>query len=89
MAKKRRHYPDSHVFDDGQTLQNVRDAMVAAAKTGMWHVAHGLALQYNVQEAFCTACAGPLGQAQGTYMQRSGLAIRICMRCHKDLPRNH
>lgn len=89
MAKKRRVYPEDHVFADGQSLRNVRDAMVAAAKTGMWHVAFSLAHQYNVQEAFCMACGGPLGQAQGTYIQRSGLAIRICGGCHRVLPRNH
>lgn len=86
---KRRTYPADHVFSDGQTLQNVRDAMVAAAKTGMWHVAFELAHRYNVQEAFCMSCSGPLLQAQGTYMQRSGLAIRICKKCHDHLPRNH
>lgn len=89
MAKKRRHYPDDHVFADGQTLRNIRDAIVAAAKTGMWAVAFEMAHRYNVQEAFCTACGGPLGQAQGTYIQRQNLAIRICINCNKNLPRNH
>lgn len=87
MAKAPRSLPDSHVFDDGQTLLNVRDAMVAAAKTGMWHICFEMAHRYKIEKIFCMGCARPLKQADGTYMQRGGFAIRICLHCHRDLIR--
>lgn len=90
MAKKFRTLPAvDYVFADGQSFKNVRDAIIAAGKTGMWHIAFNMAQQYLIQEVICLSCGGALSLGQGTYMQRSGLAIRICLRCNKDLPRNH
>lgn len=72
---------DDHVFPDGQTFKNVRDAIVAASKTGMWHVSHDMSLRYNLQDWLCTKCGKATG-AQHTYYMYRERAIRICLKCN-------
>lgn len=87
--KKLYAYKPDHVFEDGVALKTVRDAIIAAGATGMWHVAWDMAKRYNLQEAICMKCANPIHSSQGTYLMRSGIAMRFCKRCPNELPRNH
>lgn len=81
MPRRPKILNDSHVFPDGQTLKNVRDACVAAAKTGMWHIAHDMAIRYNLQDWMCTKCGKATGP-QHTYYTYRERAIRICLPCN-------
>jgi hypothetical protein len=76
--------PD-HVFKDGTTLKTLKDALVAASVTGMWHVCWEMAQRYNVEKILCMGCGGSLPTQKGTYIQRGGHAIRLCINCHGKL----
>jgi len=79
----REAYPDNHVFGDGMTFQNVRDAVVAAGKANMWHVAHEMAHRYRVQDMICLKCGTPnTCSQQHTYFTYRDKAIRICLKCN-------
>jgi hypothetical protein len=88
-SRKLFNFPDNHVYADGMTLKNVRDAVVAAGATGMWHVAWELAKRYDLQEALCMKCAKALHPSEGTYLTRSGQAMRFCLKCAGSMPSNH
>lgn len=87
--KKLFNLPDDHVYADGMPLKNVRDAIVAAGKIGMWSTTWELAQRYHLQEALCMKCANPLHSSQGTYLTRNGQAMRFCLRCAGQMPVNH
>lgn len=73
---------DEHVFPDGMTLRNVRDAVVAASKIGMWHLAYELAERHRMQKKLCLKCARTnLSEQDITYFTYRGLSIRICRKC--------
>lgn len=80
--------PD-HVFADGVTLKNVRDAIIASGVTGMFRIGWEMAKRYDLQEALCMKCANALHVSQGTYLTRNGQAMRFCAKCVSMLPRNH
>jgi hypothetical protein len=82
--KKLFTYKPDHVFDDGIALKTVRDAIIAAGQTG-WEMAK----RYNLQEAICMKCANPVHSSQGTYLMRSGIAMRFCKKCPTELSRHH
>jgi ribosomal protein L40E len=74
--------PDDHVFPDGMTLRNVRDAVVAATKIGMWHTAYEMAERHGMQKKLCLKCAKTnLNEQEITYFAYRGLSIRICRKC--------
>ena len=81
MSKVRLTGGDDHVFEDGMSFKNLRDAMVAAATAGMWHIAHELAQRYGVQDLICVKCGQQTG-AQHTYYSYRDRAIRICLKCN-------
>jgi ribosomal protein L40E len=80
MAQIQLTGPD-HVFEDGMTLKTLRDAIVAAAIIGMWHVARDLAYRYKVQDIICMKCGEQTG-VQHTYFSYRNVAIRICLKCN-------
>jgi hypothetical protein len=75
-----------HVFADGTTLKTLRDALIAASLTGMWHVCWEMAQRYRVEKILCMGCGSILPTQKGTYIQRGGHAIRLCPTCHSRLP---
>lgn len=76
-------YSDNHVFRDGQTFANIRDAVRAAAAANMWHVAHELAQRYNVENMLCLKCgAADTRRENFTYFTYRDKAIRICRKCN-------
>lgn len=76
-------WPADHVFPDGTTFKNVRDAVIAAATASMWHVAYEMASRYHVQGILCLKCAVIDGREQKfTYYTYRGKAIRICRKCN-------
>jgi hypothetical protein len=77
---------ENHVFDDGTTLKTLRDALIAASLTGMWHVAWEMAHRYKVEQVLCMGCGNMLPVQKGTYVARGGRAIRLCPACHGRLP---
>jgi hypothetical protein len=76
---------NDHVFADGTTLKNLRDALAAASVTGMWHVCWEMAHRHGVEKILCMGCGVQLPMQQGTYVQRGGHAIRVCKTCHGKL----
>jgi len=75
------------VFFDGMTLKNVRDAVAAAAMTGMWHIAYELATRYRLQDVICMQC-GVITNAQNhTYVMHGQHAIRKCFTCNSGTRR--
>jgi hypothetical protein len=70
------------VFPDGQTFQSVRDAIIAAAMTGMWHVSHELAQRYQIENIVCLKCGGIIKPGQATYFTYRERAVRICLKCN-------
>jgi hypothetical protein len=80
MRRLPKKLTDDYAFEDGKTFKDVRDAMVAAATTGMWHIAHDLAHRYGLHNVICTKCGKPTGP-QHTYYTYRERAIRICLRC--------
>mgnify|MGYP001267534315 CR=1 FL=1 len=75
----------NHVFEDGTTLKTLRDALIAASLTGMWHVSAEMAQRYGVEKILCMGCGVNLPMQKGTYVQRGGRAIRLCPACHGKL----
>lgn len=76
---------DNHVFADGTTLKTLRDALVAASLTGMWHISWEMAHRHGVEKILCMGCGCLLPTQKGTYIQRGGRAIRVCPACHGRL----
>jgi len=74
-----------HVFADGTTLKTLKDALIAASVTGMWHVCWEMSQRYNVEKILCMGCGTQLPIQKGTYIQRGGHAIRLCSTCHGRL----
>ena len=80
-----------HVFRDGMTFKNLRDAIVAASTINMWHVARELATRYRVDNVLCMKCGTPnANPQQHTFFMYRDLSIRICKKCNNGgnaLPR--
>jgi len=75
--------PANHVFPDGMSFANVRDAVIAAAKVNMWHVAYEMAARYKVDRILCLKCAIIDRREQKfTYYTYRGKSIRICLKCN-------
>ncbi len=91
MARNRKifNYPDDHVFADGMALKQIRDAVISSGAIGMFRTGWEMAKQYNLQEALCMKCAKGLHTSDGTYLTRNGQAMRFCLKCVQNMPRNH
>lgn len=70
------------VFPDGSTFQSVKDAIVAASMTGMWHVSHELAQRYQIADFVCMKCGNVTKNGSTTYFTYRDRAIRICLPCN-------
>jgi len=81
--------PDDYIYPDGMSLKQIRDAIVASGKIGMFRVGWDMAKQYNLQEALCMKCACAMHPSQGTYLTRNQQAMRFCSKCVSQMPRNH
>lgn len=77
---------DSHVFDDGMALKTLREALIAASLTGMWHISWEMAHRYRVEKVLCMGCGALLATSKGTYIMRSNRSIRLCPVCYGRLP---
>jgi len=85
MSRRAIIHSDNHVFADGTTLKTLRDALIAASLTGMWHVSWEMAHRHGVEKILCMGCGCLLPTQKGTYIQRGGRAIRVCPACHGRL----
>jgi len=76
---------NEHIYADGMTFKNLRDAIVAASKAGMWHISHEMAARYQVADILCLSCGKPNTDAQAyTYFTHQTMAIKICLSCNRD-----
>ncbi len=83
---KRSLLPD-HVFADGLSLQDVRDAITAAGTIHMWETAYDIAKRYRIQDVICLKCGCDTTPQTHTYYVMLGVAVRLCLRCSDSLGR--
>lgn len=80
--------PDDHVYADGMTFRAVRDAIVAAATAGMFHISKEMAQRYKIHNIVCMRCAKPnVDPKQYTWVNHNTLAIKICLACRAAMQR--